>query len=98
MRTTYGANAIWRNGKIKINRPPVGIYAGKGANIMNNKTVTLTATERSYLIIELQMNLNDLMQKYKKADKSGDEAAYYILSDARFIDALLNKIKGEDEE
>lgn len=54
---------------------------------MNNKTVTLTATERSYLIIELQMNLNDLMQKYKKADKSGDEAAYYILSDARFIDA-----------
>ena len=64
---------------------------------MNNKTVTLTATERSYLIIELQMNLNDLMQKYKKADKLGDEAAYYILSDARFIDALLNKIKGEDE-
>ena len=65
---------------------------------MNNKTVTLTATERSYLIIELQMNLNDLMQKYKKADKSGDEAAYYILSDARFIDALLKKIKGADEE
>lgn len=64
---------------------------------MNNKTVTLTATERSYLIIELQMNLNDLMQKYKKADKACDEAAYYILSDARFIDALLNKIKGEDE-
>lgn len=28
---------------------------------------------------------------------AGDEAAYYILSDARFIDALLNKIKGEDE-
>ena len=75
----------------------MGINAGKGANIMNNKTVTLTATERSYLIIELQMNLNDLMQKYKKAYKSGDEAAYYILSDARFIDALLNKIKGEDE-
>ena len=97
MRTTYGANAIWRNGKIKINRPPVGINAGKGA-IMNNKTVSLTATERSYLIIELQMNLNDLMQKYKKADKSGDEAAYYILSDARFIADLLNKIKGEDEE
>ena len=65
---------------------------------MNNKTVTLTATERSYLIIELQKNFNDLMKKYKKADKSGDEAAYYILSDARFIDALLNKIKGEDEE
>lgn len=64
---------------------------------MNNKTVTLTATERSYLIIELQMNLNDLMKKYKKAYNSGDEAAYYILSDARFIDALLNKIKGEDE-
>ena len=64
---------------------------------MNNKTVTLTATEKSYLIIELQKNFNDLMQKYKKADKSGDEAAYYILSDARFIDALLNKIKGEDE-
>lgn len=96
MRTKFGANAICRNGKIKINRPPVGIYAGKGA-IMNNKTVKLTATERSYLIIELQMNLNDLMQKYKKADKSGDEAAYYILSDARFIDTLLNKIKGEDE-
>ena len=64
---------------------------------MNNKTVTLTATEKSYLIIELQKNFNDLMQKYKKADKSGDEAAYYILSDARFIDALLHKIKGEDE-
>lgn len=75
----------------------MGINAGKGANIMNKKTVTLTATERSYLIIELQMNLNDLMQKYKKADKS-DEAAYYILSDARFIADLLNKIKGEDEE
>lgn len=65
---------------------------------MNNKTVTLTATERSYLIIELQMNLNDLMKKYKKADASGDEAAYYILSDARFIADLLNKIKGADEE
>ena len=75
----------------------MGIYAGKG-DIMNNKTVTLTATERSYLIIELQMNLNDLMKKYKNADKSGDEAAYYILSDARFIADLLNKIKGEDEE
>lgn len=37
------------------------------------------------------------MKKYEKADKSGDVAAYYILSDARFIDALLNKIKGEDE-
>ena len=83
---------------MKKSRPPAGIYAGKGANIMNNKTVTLTATERSYLIIELKMNLNDLMQKYKKADKSGDEAAYYILSDARFIDALLKKIKGADEE
>lgn len=74
----------------------MGIYAGKGA-IMNNKTVTLTAVERSYLIIELQKNLNDLMKKYEKADKSGDVAAYYILSDARFIDALLNKIKGEEE-
>ena len=77
--------------------PRGAVYPRKGANIMNNKTVTLTATERSYLIIELQMNLNDLMQKYKKADKSGDEAAYYILSDARFIADLLNKIKGEDE-
>lgn len=64
---------------------------------MNKNTVTLTATERSYLIIELQMNLNDLMQKYKKADKSGDEAAYYILSDADFVGTLLAKIKGEDE-
>lgn len=64
---------------------------------MNNKTVTLTATERSYLIIELQKNFNDLMKKYEKVDKSGDVVAYYILSDARFIDALLNKIKGEDE-
>lgn len=64
---------------------------------MNNKTVTLTATERSYLIIELQKNLNDLMKKYEKADKSGDVAAYYILSDAHFIADLLNKIKGEDE-
>lgn len=63
---------------------------------MNNKTVTLTAVERSYLIIELQKNLNDLMKKYEKADKACDVAAYYILSDARFIDALLNKIKGED--
>lgn len=64
---------------------------------MNNKTVTLTATERSYLIIELQKNFNDLMKKYEKADKSGDVAAFYILADARFIADLLNKIK-EDEE
>lgn len=65
---------------------------------MNNKTVTLTATERSYLIIELQKNFNDLMKKYEKEVKfSDDVAADYFLSDARFIDALLNKIKGEDE-
>lgn len=64
---------------------------------MNNKTVTLTAVQRSYLIIELQKNFNDLIKKYEKADKSGDVAAYYILSDARFVADLLNKIKGEDE-
>lgn len=65
---------------------------------MNNKTVTLTATERSYLIIELQKNFNDLMKKYEKEVKFSDDiAADYFLSDARFIDALLNKIKGEDE-
>ena len=64
---------------------------------MNNKTVTLTAVERSFLIIELQKNFNDLIKKYEKADKAGDVAAYYILSDARFIAALLNKIKGENE-
>ena len=74
----------------------MGINAGKGA-IMNNKTVTLTAVQRSYLIIELQKNFNDLIKKYEKADKSGDVAAYYILSDARFVADLLNKIKGEDE-
>ena len=65
---------------------------------MNKKTITLTAVERSYLIIELQKNFNDIMKKYEKADKAGDVAAYYILSDARFIDALLTKIKGEGEE
>lgn len=64
---------------------------------MKTKTVTLTAVERSYLIIELQKNFNDLIKKYEKADKEGDVAAYYILSDARFIAALLNKIKGENE-
>lgn len=64
---------------------------------MNNKTVTLTAVQRSYLIIELQNNFNDLIKKYEKADKAGDVAAFYILSDARFVADLLNKIKGEDE-
>ena len=64
---------------------------------MKTKTVTVTAVERSYLIIELQKNFNDLIKKYEKADKAGDVAAYYILSDARFIAALLNKIKGENE-
>lgn len=65
---------------------------------MNKKTITLTAIERSFLIIELQKSFNDIMKKYEKADKAGDVAAYYILSDARFIDALLTKIKGESEE
>lgn len=65
---------------------------------MNKKTITLTAVERSFLIIELQKNFNDIMKKYEKADKAGDVAAYYILSDARFIDALLTKIKGDGEE
>lgn len=65
---------------------------------MNKKTITLTAVERSYLIIELQKNFNDIMKKYEKADKAGDVAAYYILSDARFIDALLTKIKEDGEE
>lgn len=65
---------------------------------MNNKTVTLTAVERSYLIIELQKNFNDLIKKYEKADKAGDVAAFYILADARFIADLLTKIKGEDEQ
>ena len=65
---------------------------------MNKKTITLTAVERSFLIIELQKNFNDIMKKYEKADKAGDVAAYYILSDARFVDALLTKIKGDGEE
>lgn len=65
---------------------------------MNNKTVTLTAAERSYLIIELQKNFNDLIKKYEKADKAGDKSAYYIFSDALFIADLLTKIKGEDEQ
>ena len=65
---------------------------------MNKKTVTLTATERSYIIIELQKNFNDLMKKYEKADKSGDEAAYYILSDADFVGTLLAKIKWGEEQ
>ena len=64
---------------------------------MNNKTVTLTATERSFLIIELQKNFNDIMKKYEKADKAGDVAAYYILSDARFVANLLTKIKEGEE-
>lgn len=63
---------------------------------MNNKTVTLTVVQRSYLIIELQKNFNDLIKKYEKADKAGDVAAFYILSDARFVADLLNKIKGEE--
>lgn len=66
---------------------------------MNKKTVTLiTAVERSYLIIELQKNFNDLIKKYERADKATDVAAYYILEDAKFISTLLMKIKGEDEE
>lgn len=67
-------------------------------DIMNKKTVTLTAVERNYLIIELQKNFNALIKKYEKADKAGDVAAFYILADARFIADLLTKIKGEDEE
>lgn len=35
--------------------------------------------------------------KYEKADKAGDVAAYYILSDARFIADLLTKIKEGEE-
>lgn len=65
---------------------------------MNKKTITLTAVERSFLIIELQKNFNDIMKKYEKADKAGDVAAYYILSDARFVADLLIKIKGDGEE
>lgn len=65
---------------------------------MNKKTITLTAVERSYLIIELQKNFNDIMRKYEKADKAGDVAAYYILSDARFVADLLTKIKEGSEE
>lgn len=48
---------------------------------MNKKTITLTAVERSFLIIELQKSFNDIMKKYEKADKAGDGAAYYILSE-----------------
>lgn len=64
---------------------------------MNKKTITLTAVERSFLIIELQKNFNDIMKKYEKADKAGDIAAYYILSDARFVANLLTKIKEGEE-
>lgn len=64
---------------------------------MNKKTITLTAVERSFLIIELQKNFNDIMKKYEKADKAGDVAAYYILSDARFVANLLTKIKEGEE-
>lgn len=65
---------------------------------MNKKTITLTAVERSFLIIELQKNFIDIMKEYEKADKAGDVAAYYILSDARFVADLLTKIKGDGEE
>lgn len=65
---------------------------------MKVKTVTLTAVERSYLIIELQKTCDELCKKSKKAAKEGDPVAFYILSDARFIADLLNKIKGADEE
>ena len=64
---------------------------------MNKKTITLTAVERSFLIIELQKNFNDIMKKYEKADKAGDVAAYYILSDARFVANLPTKIKEGEE-
>lgn len=66
---------------------------------MNNKTVTLTAIERSYLIIELQKTVDELCKKaHKEAEDAGNAAAYYILSDARFLAELLNKIKGADDE
>lgn len=65
---------------------------------MKTKTVTLTGVERSYLIIELQKTVDELCKKSKKADKEGDAVAYYILSDARFVAELLNKIKGADEQ
>lgn len=62
---------------------------------MNKKTVTLTEVERSFLIIELQKKFFELMKKY---EKEKTEAAYYILSDAKFISNLLAKIKGDDEQ
>lgn len=65
---------------------------------MNNKNVTLTAVERSYLIIELQKNFTDLVKKYVKAEKAGDAAASYIAADACFVSDLLDKIKGADEQ
>lgn len=64
---------------------------------MNNKTVTLTAVERSYLIIELQKKLNETMIKYEKESKAKCVTRYYMLEDACFFAKLLDKIKGEDE-
>lgn len=59
------------------------------------KTVTLTEVERSFLIVELQKKYFELMNKY---EHERTEAAYYILSDADFVGALLAKIKGDDEQ
>lgn len=65
---------------------------------MNNKTVTLTAVERSYLIIELQKKLNETIIKYEKESKEMRVTRYYMLEDACFFAKLLDKIKGEDEQ
>lgn len=58
------------------------------------KQIKLTAVERSYLIIELQKNIGDIINKYTKAANAGDPAAQYILLDARFLEHLVNKIRG----
>lgn len=61
--------------------------------------ITLTEVERSYLIIELQKNIDDLIKKHDKAFAKRDKSAYCILEDARFVADLLTKIsKGDDEQ
>lgn len=58
-------------------------------------TVTLTEVERSFLIVELQKKHFEFMNKY---ENEKTEAAYYILADVNFVDNLLAKIKGDDEQ
>lgn len=59
------------------------------------KTVTLTEVERSFLIVELQKKHFEFMNKY---ENEKTEVAYYILADVNFVDNLLAKIKGDEEQ